>query len=425
MTDRVAASPRDVLRRVTQRRLGPCLLAIALVAVGCSNDAGQPSSSNTASTSIAATREPPAPASPAQPPPAQAPESERPEVSEPLVIAHSPARRPVNFSERRARAFVDGQAPRWATVLPASELDASQAVATIDGIDPLTSPDDYPLQTAGPEPGTVTTVRVVGDIMLGRRVAAAHPGDDPVAALRPLADHLGGADLTVGNLESTLSTAGPPTQSPPSDSFSVPPATAGALSDLGVDAVSLANNHTGDFGETALLDTVRRLRAGGLPAFGAGGDLAAASRPVLLKHDGVTFGFVGFNAIGETPQAAPGSPGALSVRMPPRTGPLNEADLAHALGLVRRLDRKVDVVIALPHWARSTPTSPSRCRRRSGAGSSRRARTWSSADTRTGSRGSNTSRPRRTVPAAPFWPTRWATWSSTWTSWSRPWKASP
>ncbi len=65
---------------------------------------------------------------------------------------------------------------------------------------------------------------------------------------------------------------------------------------------------------------------------------------------GVRFGFVGFNAIGETPRATPERAGALSVRMPPRTGPLNRADLRHVLGLVRRLAARVDVVVVLPHW---------------------------------------------------------------------------
>ena len=95
---------------------------------------------------------------------------------------------------------------------------------------------------------------------------------------------------------------------------------------------------------------MRASAASRIVAFGAGGDLAAASRAAVVEHDGVRFGFVGFNAIGETPRAAPGSPGALSVRMPPRTGPLQQPDLDHVTGVVERLDRRVDVVVVLPHW---------------------------------------------------------------------------
>jgi poly-gamma-glutamate synthesis protein (capsule biosynthesis protein) len=155
-------------------------------------------------------------------------------------------------------------------------------------------------------------------------------------------------DVTVGNLESTLSDDGVPQQG--GDSFAAPPSVVGLLERAGVDAISLANNHTGDYQDAALLDTVRRLRRSRIRPFGAGRDLAAAGRAAVVRRSGTTFGFVGFNAIGETPRATPHSPGALSVRMPPRTGPLVPADLAHVSHLVRRLAERVDVVVVLPHW---------------------------------------------------------------------------
>jgi len=200
---------------------------------------------------------------------------------------------------------------------------------------------------AAAEPVPRTIVTFVGDIMLGRGVAAANPGD-PVAPLRPMETLLHSADLTVGNLESTLSDAGPPQQG--DDSFSAVPHVLPAMARLGFDALSLANNHTGDFGPRALVDTIGAFRGSGVAPFGAGRDLREAARPVVLERHGVRFGFVGFNAIGETPRAAPGRAGVLSVRMPPRTGPLNRGDLARVLGEVGRLDRRVDVVVVLPHW---------------------------------------------------------------------------
>ncbi|MGH3308943.1 MAG: CapA family protein, partial [Nocardioides sp.] len=191
-----------------------------------------------------------------------------------------------------------------------------------------------------------TRLTVVGDIMLGRGVAS-QPGG-AAARLRPLAPHLSASDLTVGNLESTLSDDGPPQQG--TDSFFAPPAVLDALAGAGLDALSLANNHTGDYGEPALLETVAAFRGGRIESFGAGRDLRTATRPAVLTRNGVRFGFLGFNAIGETPQAAAQTPGALSVRMPPRTGPLNRADLAHVVGAVQRLEQRVDVVVVLPHW---------------------------------------------------------------------------
>lgn len=200
--------------------------------------------------------------------------------------------------------------------------------------------------SATPEPPPVTRVLVVGDIMLGRGVATP---EAPVSPLRFLADRIDRADIAVGTLESTLSDNGEP-QQPGDDSFSAPPGTLAGLERLGFDALSLANNHTGDFGPVAFDETLRAFRGRRVQSFGAGRDLARASRAAVVRRNGVSFGFVGFNAIGETPMAAPGSPGALSVRMPPRTGPLQPLDLDHVTGVVGRLADRVDVVVVLPHW---------------------------------------------------------------------------
>ena len=71
---------------------------------------------------------------------------------------------------------------------------------------------------------------------------------------------------------------------------------------------------------------------------------------MVVERDGIAFGIVAFDAIGETPAATAEPPGALRLRMQPRTGPLDERDLRQVLGIVRRLDRQVDVVLVMPHW---------------------------------------------------------------------------
>jgi poly-gamma-glutamate synthesis protein (capsule biosynthesis protein) len=288
----------------------------------------------------------PAPSAPTSP--AAAPTTGVDAEAEAVMVVNR-ARRVREVSASRAERIRSGQARGWrpvATVarvarepravafVPLREVRPWVRAVTVAGVDPLA--------------GT-TTVRVVGDIMLDRGVAAASPPDDPVWTLRTVRGLLAGADLTVGNLESALSENGEP-QQPGDDSFAASPAVLDGLAGLGVDALSLANNHTGDYGETALLETLAAVRRSPVVGFGAGRDLAEASRPVVLEADGLRVGLVGFNAIGETASATADSPGALSVRMPPRTGPLNGADLRHLLRVVRRLDRRADVVVVVPHW---------------------------------------------------------------------------
>jgi poly-gamma-glutamate synthesis protein (capsule biosynthesis protein) len=44
--------------------------------------------------------------------------------------------------------------------------------------------------------------------------------------------------------------------------------------------------------------------------------------------------------------------------MPPRTGPLDRGELRAFLRAVRRLDRRVDVVVTLPHWGTQYTNRP-------------------------------------------------------------------
>jgi poly-gamma-glutamate capsule biosynthesis protein CapA/YwtB (metallophosphatase superfamily) len=296
---------------------------------------------------------------------------------QPLVLAvhHTSPLREVTL--RRARRIVAGAtrlevasgAPRLAVravvrdpslvaVIPADAVEPQVRALRVKGVDPIQRPGIYPLRTAAAAAQQpVIRLTVVGDIMLGRGVAMAARGSaDPAPALRPMARRLAEADITVGNLENTLSQAGAPRQG--SDSFAADPGVIRSLRAAGFDALSLANNHVGDFGDRSLVQTVRRLRAGGIATFGAGADVRQAWQPAVVERHGVRYGFVGFNAIGETPSVRPGRPGAVSVGMPPRTGPLDEAALRRFERAVRRLDRTVDVVVTMPHWGTQYTNRP-------------------------------------------------------------------
>ena len=312
-------------------------LAGLTVVTACTSETKQPKEpTSAASTASSAT-------SRAEPDP-------EPPCTQPVVLTRHHRHGPFRVTEARARSWV-ADPPTGVRVLPAHDVTPRVRVAVVDGVHPLRRPRAYPLQEPVPDgvacpPRRGATMTVVGDVMLGRRVAAA--ADRPGAQLAATAPRVRAADIAVGNLESTLSRAGEPTQG--GDSFAADPAVAGALRRAGFDVLSLANNHAGDFGPVALRQTVRRLRAAGLETFGAGRDLRAAREPAVVTVRGSTYGFLGFNAIGETPYAGPGRPGANSVSMPPRTGPLDRGELRRFLGDVRALERRVDAVVALPHW---------------------------------------------------------------------------
>lgn len=62
---------------------------------------------------------------------------------------------------------------------------------------------------------------------------------------------------------------------------------------LGVDAVTLANNHALDYDVPGLLDTLAALEGAGIPYTGAGRNLAEARQPVILEHQGMRIGIIG------------------------------------------------------------------------------------------------------------------------------------
>ena len=252
--------------------------------------------------------------------------------------------------------------PNAVAAVPADDVTPRVRALTVEGEDPLTAGDDFRLtRPSADEPAAVVTTTVVGDIMLGRRVGdLLERRDDPAAVFRPLAKRLASADITVGNLESTLSEAGPATQG--GDSFGADESVLEGLALAGFDLLSLANNHLGDFGETAIVDTVQKLDGAGFRTVGGGVDLAQAAEPVVITVGDVRVGFVATDSIGETPAAGRNSPGTNRINAPPRTGPLDRKALRRVAESIRRLD--ADVVIAMPHWGTQYTNRPERSQRR-------------------------------------------------------------
>lgn len=87
------------------------------------------------------------------------------------------------------------------------------------------------------------------------------------------------ADIFMVNNEFTYSNGGTPTEGK-QYTFRAAPESVSYLEDMGADVVSLANNHVYDYGESALIDTLKTLEDKGIPYVGAGRNLEEASKPV-------------------------------------------------------------------------------------------------------------------------------------------------
>ncbi len=134
-----------------------------------------------------------------------------------------------------------------------------------------------------------------GDIMLDRGVkhmVKTH-GEDYTFPLIKIKEVLSKADLLFGNLESMISDKGRDVGG--KYSFRAEPEAMESLVFGGFDIVTLANNHTFDWGRVAFEDTMQRLTDSNILYTGAGFNKEEAHSPTIITiEDDLTVGFLGY-----------------------------------------------------------------------------------------------------------------------------------
>ena len=79
--------------------------------------------------------------------------------------------------------------------------------------------------------------------------------------------------------------------------FRLPPSRVHLMQEMGIDMVTLANNHSLDFGTDALLDTCKTLDEAGIRYVGAGKNMARARQLETVEIKGKTIGFLGSSRV--------------------------------------------------------------------------------------------------------------------------------
>jgi poly-gamma-glutamate synthesis protein (capsule biosynthesis protein) len=145
------------------------------------------------------------------------------------------------------------------------------------------------------EPPGSLTLLFAGDLMLGRGVAPI-AGADPEGLFRDVRRIVRGADVAMANLESPLTSR--PHTSPNPFALEADPASAELVAGAGFDVLSLANNHSGDAGREAIVDTVSAVEGAGMAAVGVGSDRVDALAPLIVERHGVRLAVLAFDASG-------------------------------------------------------------------------------------------------------------------------------
>ncbi len=182
-------------------------------------------------------------------------------------------------------------------------------IRSVESATPTPAPAPSPVQEA-----EGITLNAVGDVSLARELVLRideNGTEYPFALVREL---YAAADVSFANLEGAITARGEPL--PKSYTFRNPPEHAQALVDGGVDVVSLANNHTLDYGPEGLIDTELAMVGAGIAHVGAGLDDASAYVPAYVTVEGIRLAFLAYANVPSEPNfdttqlaAGPGKPG--------------------------------------------------------------------------------------------------------------------
>ena len=203
------------------------------------------------------------------------------------------------------------------------------------------------------------TVAATGDVSTGH--------EPPESAFAQILEPLRSADLRFGQVERLYTERGSfQEQGGPS---AVParqhPRIATAFKSVPFDVLSIASNHSGDWGPEGVEDTAETFRLLGISTVGAGRNIAVARKPAILTRNGLHIAFLGYvsttlpqfwaneTRAGSAPMRAhtfyepyefqPGAP-ARVVTVP------HAADLAQLVADVKQTRQNADLVFVSLHW---------------------------------------------------------------------------
>lgn len=290
-----------------------------------------------------------------------------------------------------AGAIVDyvSRTPQATGLVPWDEIGPQVKALTVDGaslFDPgAADTESYPLSsqtTAAPDPEDLRKVVVAGDIVLDRGQPFAvfeegrgidFPLDGGYAAVTgrtlvpnpyseselvyqfdaerrgnagSVREYLKNADLTLANFENpVLENA---TYHPEAATFNGDLRLLPLLDQVGIDGVTLGNNHVLDAGAPGLEETLRHLEDAGISHAGAGTDLGASREPMIFDLGGMKIGVLSY-------QGVPSYEWAWATEDLPGTAPLQEDVMTED---IQKLRPEVDFVIVMPHWGIEYTTPP-------------------------------------------------------------------
>lgn len=200
--------------------------------------------------------------------------------------------------------------------------------------------EEDPLQEEPVLPETAT-LAFAGDVLFSEQYLAAYDRNGiPAIADEEMLSCMRDADLFILNEEFPFSLQGDAMEDK-QYTFRIDPKYVRIFQDMGTDIVTVANNHSLDFGQAAFCDTLDTLKSADITCIGGGYNLSEASQPAIAEAGDQTFAIFGATRVSPSYSwyATDGQPGIFQTYDPTK---LNAA-ITEAAG-------EVDHVIVFVHW---------------------------------------------------------------------------
>ncbi len=205
------------------------------------------------------------------------------------------------------------------------------------------------------------TILAVGDLAPLRNITDCQPNVNQVW------QRFQNADISMANLELPLTNS--TVKADKAITLKADPSIAYSLAEVGIDLVSVANNHACDFGHQGLFDTLDALQKANVSAVGGGENLDASLEPVIQEMNGVRIAHFGLcSALPTGFAAAPTRPGIAPIRArsrfyidsitldeQPGISPWVETsvvqdDLDYVCQKIAAVKKEVDFIVVNMHW---------------------------------------------------------------------------
>ncbi|TVY00441.1 CapA family protein [Cohnella terricola] len=207
-------------------------------------------------------------------------------------------------------------------------------------VEPSASPTKESNGAKSEGDGKSVSLAFVGDVLPAAKVLELMKANGFDYPYREAKEILSAADITAGNLETPITTRGTPAEDKQyvfrGSTEALP-----ALKEAGFDFLSLANNHTLDYGWVGLSDTMDALDDAGLKHAGSGNDDKEAFAPAYIESNGITVAYVSVTRV--VPEvswkADKNRPGVAEAYAPDR-----------AVAAIKDAKENADIVVVMVHW---------------------------------------------------------------------------